>query len=70
MNVTWVTGRKKHLAHALAMHCADIGGKKWTRLSQRERDTRVEEAFKKLTEWSTNDVLAEFQHRYGEKEAS
>ena len=68
MEVSWVTGRKKYLARAIAVHCAEVhDGKKWHLLTQAEMDCRIREVMEKLTEWAASDVLAEFQHPYREK---
>jgi len=67
MKVIWITGRKKFLAHAIAVFFAELQGGNWSRMPQAERDALIDKCNKRIDNWAANDVLASFLHDYKEK---
>jgi hypothetical protein len=66
MKVSWVTGREKALAHAVAMHVVAEAGRDWDRLSPARREMFIRSAQDAVRAWNSLGVLARFDYDYAE----
>ena len=66
--VKYVTGRKKALARALAVHNMARRGIRWSTLSDANKNQAIDDATSTIDEWVQNDVLASFEYPYREAE--
>ena len=66
--VGYVTGRKKALVRALALHNMARRGVRWSDMSDAHKKLALEDADFVVDTWISNGVLASFQYPYREAE--
>ena len=61
---SWVTGRRKALARALAVEAVRLQGLSWSSIGVGDRRRIMREADETIERWIEDDVLVEFVHEW------
>ena len=67
-SITWVAGRRKAIARAVAIYAEQKRGGDFARLTTAERNEAVEEAMAAVKTWTGAGLLSVFEAEYMEQE--
>lgn len=68
MRVTWITGRKKALARAIAIQTVTASGLDWESITQAKRNELTSQANVFLSSLVKHGILAQYAHEYRERD--